>query len=258
MYTRTALRLVARCGAGTGARSLATASPIDGFEMMVCDMAGTTVEEGGVVYSTLREVMNNDGMDVSEAEMHPWHGARKESVLAHFAAEKGTPSAEIEARISRCSDEFNIAIDAKYAAEGAVSLIVPELPQYLTDLKKMGVKMTLNTGFPAEIQEGLMSALGLNSKDLVDAHISAYTVPEGRPYPYMVHRLMEECGVSDVRKVVKCGDSVRDIEEGKNAGCGLVVGVLSGADSEAALRAAGADLIVNNVTEIPLPSYKTV
>jgi len=42
----------------------------------------------------------------------------------------------------------------------------------------------------------------------------------------------------DVSRVAKVGDSTRDIEEGKNAGCGLVIGVLSGADTEAQLMAA--------------------
>ena len=65
----------------------------------------------------------------------------------------------------------------------------------------------------------------------LDAYVSAYEVAEGRPYPYMIHRLMERVGVMDVRRVCKVGDSVRDMEEGRNAGCGLVVGVTSGADS---------------------------
>lgn len=98
---------------------------------------------------------------------------------------------------------------------------------------------------------------------VVDAYVSSYQVAEGRPYPYMIYRLMEvpllthsvthepvfmlsmrrvsiadstvplkECGVMDVSRVAKIGDSARDIQMGKNAGCGLVIGVLSGADSE--------------------------
>lgn len=46
---------------------------------------------------------------------------------------------------------------------------------------------------------------------------------------------------------------MRDVEEGKNAGCGLVIGVLSGADNAADLLAAGADVIVPRITDIPIP-----
>ena len=42
----------------------------------------------------------------------------------------------------------------------------------------------------------------------------------------------------------------------KNAGCGLVVGVLSGADSAADLLAAGADIIADCVTDLPVPLPK--
>ena len=61
---------------------------------------------------------------------------------------------------------------------------------------------------------------------------------------------MNECALQKLRPV---GDSVRDIEEGRNAGCGLVVGVLSGADTSEAMLAAGADLILDSVMDLPVP-----
>merc|ERR1711997_1323310 len=121
----------------------------------------------------------------------------------------------------------------------------------------MGVKIGLDTGYPEEIQELLVKKLKFDdatSDAYVDSYISSYTVREGRPYPYMIHRLMERTGVMNVRNVCKVGDSVRDIEEGKNAGCGLVVGVLSGADSADALLEAGADVIAPSVVDLPVPN----
>merc|ERR1712046_327569 len=88
---------------------------------------------------------------------------------------------------------------------------------------------------------------------IVDGWISSYDVPEGRPFPYMIHRLMERLKIEDVRRVAKVGDSARDMEEGRNAGCGLVVGVLSGADGAEELFAAGADVVANVVTDLPVP-----
>ena len=41
---------------------------------------------------------------------------------------------------------------------------------------------------------------------------------------------------------------------GKNAGCGLVVGVLSGADTAEQLIAVGADVVVDNVTVLGMKS----
>jgi len=74
--------LLAR-GFGSGNRPLPVMSEM-GIKLVVCDMAGTTVEEHGIVYKTLRQAMIEHGLTVSEAEMHPWHGAAKGAVTAHF------------------------------------------------------------------------------------------------------------------------------------------------------------------------------
>ena len=42
---------------------------------------------------------------------------------------------------------------------------------------------------------------------------------------------MERHGIKNVKSVAKVGDTLIDCNEGKNAGCGLTIGVLSGADS---------------------------
>jgi len=52
-----------------------------------------------------------------------------------------------------------------------------------------GIKFALDTGYPPEIQEGLINKLNL--RKVVDGYVSSYQVKEGRPYPYMVYRLME-------------------------------------------------------------------
>ncbi len=70
----------------------------------------------------------------------------------------------------------------------------------------------------------------------------------------MVHYLMRELGVTDPGAVVKAGDTINDIKEGLNAEAGLVVGVLSGADSEADLAEAGAHVVLPNVTHLEMPN----
>ncbi len=66
----------------------------------------------------------------------------------------------------------------------------------------------------------------------------------------MIHELMRRFRVMDVRKVAKVGDTARDMEEGIFAGCGLVVGVLSGADSLDALVKAGAHIVLPSAAYI--------
>lgn len=223
------------------------------IDLVVYDMAGTVVEEGGLVYKTLRRVMVEDGMDVPQEAMHAWHGARKESVIEHFAEQALTPADEIEGRVERVSAAFEKAImEGYFGADSKVAHIDTGLMNYFEKLKAAGIKIGFDTGYPADIQKGLVEKLGFEKA--VDAYISSYDVPQGRPYPYMIHHLMERLNVMSAARVAKMGDSVRDMEEGRNAGCGVVVGVLSGADTAEELLRGGADIVVPNVTDLPVPA----
>lgn len=218
-----------------------------GIRLVVCDMAGTTVEEHGLVYQVLRQAMLQHGLTLTEAEMHPWHGAAKTAVTQHFldrepeVAAKGVTPGTIDST-------FENLVAAAYSKEGATALITPEFPKWASECRASGIKIGLNTGYPVNIQQRLLTDLGLDT--MVDTWISAAQVADGRPYPYMVHRLMEQAGVADVSSVAKFGDTVNDVKEGRNAGCGLVVGVLSGADTASQLYEAGADLVIQDVTHI--------
>jgi phosphoglycolate phosphatase-like HAD superfamily hydrolase len=52
----------------------------------------------------------------------------------------------------------------------------------------------------------------------------------------MIARLMEELGVEQAAVVAKVGDAPADLQEGSNAGCGLVVGVTWGSHSRSQLE----------------------
>jgi len=66
-------------------------------------------------------------------------------------------------------------------------------------------------------------------------------------YPSLKSRIF-----SDSKSVVKIGDSKADMQEGKNAGCGTTIGVLTGAESKENLLEAGADIVLNSVMEIDI------
>jgi len=228
------------------------------IDFMVCDMAGTTVQEGGLVYDTLQSVMNNaylgEGrkLSVSNEQMHPWHGAKKEAVLEHFLRDQipDMSEDEIQAQVVILGDNFVQQVTKAYFSEGSpLAPISPDLFKFFQTLRNdCGIKVGLDTGYPPEIQKLLIDALGMETE--VDDYISSYQVKDGRPYPYMIHQLMERQGIMDSRRVCKVGDSARDMQMGKNAGCGLVVGVLSGADTSEGLYAAGADIVIDDVTKL--------
>jgi phosphonatase-like hydrolase len=212
-------------------------------------MAGTTVNEGGIIYVALRESMNKYGLKVSEDEMHPWHGAQKSAVMEWFINDRGMQG---KVSVETLDDELISALEAAYfSADAKIDLISPNLPAYFDKLRMNGMQVALNTGYPDKIQNRILDELGM--KGMVDGYTNAYAVSAGRPMPYMVFQLMERLGVSNVKHVAKAGDTVADIGEGRNAGCGLNIGVTSGADS--AEQLSGADIVVPDITCVPLEFY---
>ena len=52
---------------------------------IVCDMAGTTVNEGGIIYKTLYNTIKNFNLQIGkESDIEQWHGANKYEVLDHY------------------------------------------------------------------------------------------------------------------------------------------------------------------------------
>jgi beta-phosphoglucomutase-like phosphatase (HAD superfamily) len=66
---------------------------------------------------------------------------------------------------------------------------------------------------------------------------NASDVPRNRPFPDMIWHAMQEFDITDARQVVKVGDSEIDIEEGKNAGCEINIGITTGAQTRQQLEA---------------------
>ena len=116
----------------------------------------------------------------------------------------------------------------------------------LQRIRDGGVKVGLQTGYAPDLARKLAQMTGLDS--VKDHIVTATEAGAGRPAPFMVHAFMRDMKIYDARRVAKVGDTPRDMIEGKNAGCGLVVGVLSGAGTKAELIEGGADVVVADVT----------
>jgi phosphoglycolate phosphatase-like HAD superfamily hydrolase len=66
----------------------------------------------------------------------------------------------------------------------------------------------------------------------------------------MIGLAMQRAGITDAREVAKVGDSVIDIEEGRNAGASLNIGITTGAHTRQQLESANPNHIVDNLIEI--------
>jgi phosphonatase-like hydrolase len=203
-------------------------------ELVVLDMAGTTIDDGQQVYRVLGETARAHGATPSEAEIARWHGASKHEALRELLTPRfGIPPSDAELRTVVA--DFQSRLSAAYADQPPRPL--PGVPEALAALREHGVKVALTTGFDRVIVESLISALGWQGDAVADTVVCGSDVPAGRPAPYMIFRAMERLGVTDVARVLVAGDTPRDLEAGINSGAATVVGVLSGASDAVELGA---------------------
>src|SRR5262245_2644122 len=222
------------------------------IELVVFDMAGTTVYDGDAVNASFRATLAAWGIAADPAVVNTVMGLPKPEAIRILldrggAAHAVTPTAET---IDAIHEDFTRRMRAYYATDPAVREI-PGAAAAFAALRRAGVKVALNTGFFRPVADMLLTRLGWRSPAVIDADVTSDEVPRGRPHPDMIRHLMTRLGIEDARRVAKVGDTRADLEEGINAGCGLVIGVTTGSSSREQLRAWPHSHILESVAEVP-------
>ncbi|MFC9682938.1 phosphonatase-like hydrolase [Streptomyces sp. NPDC056948] len=217
------------------------------FELVVLDIAGTTVEEHGCVYIALEEAVRAAGANPGLADIQLWMGADKREAITEMLTDAfGTaPEAAV---VDTAYADFRRRLEAAYAERPPTPL--PGVAEAIAALRAAGVKVALTTGFDRAVTDALLGTIGWD-ETVLDAVVCVDDVPAGRPYPYMIFRAMERTGVRDVSKVLTAGDTARDLDSGTNAGAGMVVGVLTGGLDATALGKVRHTHLLSSVADIP-------
>ncbi|SNY95290.1 phosphonatase-like hydrolase [Flagellimonas pacifica] len=218
------------------------------IKLVVFDMAGTTVNEGNVVYKTVQKALVEAGVEVTlDAVLE--HGAGKEKYKAIVDILEHTVAGQ------------NLKIDAESVFKNFKNLLKEAysdlkvttytgIEELFELLKSHKIKVVLNTGYDTKTANGLLEKLRWKVGDQIDALITADDVEKGRPSSEMIDKAMELFNISDASQVLKAGDSAIDIEEGKNANCGMTVGVLTGAQNREQLEKADPTIILDSLSAL--------
>jgi phosphonatase-like hydrolase len=218
------------------------------IELVVFDMAGTTVSDSDAVNGCLRATLAGAGVHVEPAAVNVVMGLPKPEAIRRLLA--GASQAASDEAIARLHTDFVKKMLHHYATDPSVGEVPGAMATFQV-LRRAGLKVALNTGFSRPIVERLLERLGWQPPAAVDAVVTSDDVPRGRPFPDMIRSLMAQLGISDARHVAKVGDTCVDLEEGHSAGCGLVIGVTSGACTRVQLEALPHSHIVASVVEVP-------
>ncbi|MFE1314898.1 HAD family hydrolase [Streptomyces sp. NPDC058755] len=223
----------------TGARDI---------RLVVLDMAGTTVADGGLVERAFAAAAAELGVEPGSADhaekldyVRATMGESKISVFRHLFGD--------ESLAQRASTAFEKAygdlVDAGLIAP------VPGAREAIEEVAGSGRTVVLTTGFARVTQDAVLAALGW--QDLVPLTLCpADAGGRGRPFPDMVlEAFVRTKAAEDVRHVAVAGDTSYDVLSGVRAGAGLIAGVRTGAHGDAEFRAAGATHVLDSVAALP-------
>lgn len=222
------------------------------LELVVLDMAGTTVLDDGIVERAFERAANRTGVGThlswpdALAYVRETMGQSKLDVFTHLA------DGDVEAATAATA-----AFEAAYA-ELVEEEGVQEIPGARTTieaLREAGISVVLTTGFAPVTRDAILRALGW--EQLVDFALSPADVGRGRPAPDLVLGAILRTRATRVAAVAVVGDTASDVQSGIRAGAGLTIGVLSGAHDRDTLEQSGADAVIESIAALrDLPAFQ--
>jgi phosphonatase-like hydrolase len=220
------------------------------IQLVVFDIAGTTVYDKGDIAIAFIDAFKKHGHDIPVEEVNKVMGFRKKDAIK-ILLEKFHPDQEHSAEsIEKIHDAFLQNMISFYENDPGVQPL-PYAEETFRILQKQGIKVALNTGFTKAITDTILTRLNWNNNDTLDHIISSDEVPQGRPHPFMIRSIMNALGIAEVKRVAKVGDTQVDVQEGRNAGCGLVVSITTGAYTRQQLESYDPDFIIDSLKELP-------
>ena len=205
---------------------------LENIEAVIFDWAGTVVDYGCFApLDVFIKVFAEKGIEISVKEAREPMGLKKIDHIRALAAQKrikkswikkyGTEITEKEIKeLYQNFKETLLQILPDYAEP------VPGAVELFEKIKAQGLKVGSTTGYTSEMME-IVAPKAAESGYRPDSIVTSTEVPAGRPAPFMCYQNALKLEVYPLQKIVKIGDTISDIKEGKNAGA-WTVGVIKG------------------------------
>lgn len=217
---------------------------MDSLSLVLFDIAGTTLLDEGLVDGAFLRIFAGLDMPVTAEELQPYRGSAKrpiaEAMVRRYRPEGG------DKLMDQIVAGFEEGVMARLRAGARPIAGTEETFQWL---RAHGLKVGLTTGFSTRIRQVVCEVLGWEG--LLDVTVCSDEVPESRPAPWMVLESMRRADVYPASRVMTVGDTPRDLQAGTNAGCGAVVGVLSGSGTVETLGRVRHTHLLGSVAEVP-------
>ncbi len=191
--------------------------------MVVLDWAGTTVDHGSLApVRTLQRVFAGRGIELADAVARRDMGIAKIDHIRKLLAEPevhsewqrlgNSPATERE--VEALYKEF---IPLQMACLLDYAKLIDGVLPVVEGLRASGIRIGGTTGYTRPMLEALEAAATPQGYT-TDESLCPDDVGAGRPHPFMCYELAVRLRASPLWTCVKIGDTVSDVEEGRNAG----------------------------------------
>lgn len=248
------------------------------IRLVVFDWAGTTVDYGSSApVAVFERVFTEAGIALTREEINGPMGMDKKTHIRSLLS-LDTARSQWKEKYGRCWDEEDVERlyaafeDELYRVAAEYSRPIAGTVEAVEELRKMGIAIGSTTGYTSEMMKQVAPAAekyGYKPDCIVTPDVTG----AGRPTPFMMYECMRRLNVYPPCAVVKAGDTITDIREGKNGGA-WSIGILTGSNllgltkeeyetmgqEELAQRKeeakkrymeAGADMVIDSIRDLP-------
>ena len=220
------------------------------IQLIVFDIAGTTVKDNGEIADAFQQAMHEHGYEIPQEKIYPLMGYKKPEAIRMMLEEYESDKPAITTSYINIIHSRFLQLMVQYYQTTNDLQPLPHAEEIFAHYKSKGVKIGLDTGFSHEITNVIIEKLGWLKDGKIDYVVSSDEVQAGRPHPYMIQKMMTAANITAAKKVVKLGDTEVDINEGKNARCLFSIGVTTGAFTREALQPYAPDFIIDDLKEL--------
>ena len=206
-------------------------SKVRKVQAVIIDWAGTTIDYGcRAPLAVFLELFKHKGIPITIEEASKPMGKLKIEHIRELLSMERIKQQYIKVYKKEPTDEIVKQFNMEF--EQSLFKILPNytdpLPGVLDTIKKLrlsGLKIGSTTGYTKEMMDIIVPIVEKKGYK-PDYLITSSEVKQGRPFPWMIYNNAMNLQVP-MNHMIKVGDTIADIEEGKNADC-WSIGVIEG------------------------------
>lgn len=196
------------------------------IRLFVFDIAGTTVRDDRFVARAFRAAADSLSLRPDDEWVRARMGVDKREVFREMLRLGGSDDSLAPALIAKFEEVIEAELDRSPPEP------LPGAAEAIAALSSQGVRIAFTTGFSTRTANSVIRRTPWERFPVV----ASDAVARGRPAPDLIEEAMRRSGITDARQVAVAGDTPSDLQAGRAAGCGLIIGVGHGSHTLDELR----------------------